>query len=135
MRVPPNAALLLHCARTRIDSVTADAIRSLVQGEIAWMPSVQLAHSNGVLSLLFKSLSTNCPDAVPAPVMARLRSSHAAAAQHNAVFARELLVCSISSMHRGFYAVAFKGPALAAAAFGDVSLRHFNDIDILVAGG
>jgi Uncharacterised nucleotidyltransferase len=36
---------------------------------------------------------------------------------------------------RGVHAVAFKGPALAAAAFRDVSLRHFDDLDLLLPEG
>jgi hypothetical protein len=131
----PYAALLLSCARTRVDAATSAQIVSLVQRDIPWVPLLQLAHSNGVLSLLYANLRAVCPDNVPPAIMARLRLSHAAAAQHNALLTDELLRLLDLFHSRGIQAVTFKGPALAATAFGDVSLRHFNDLDILLPEG
>ncbi|HEU4556419.1 MAG TPA: nucleotidyltransferase family protein, partial [Longimicrobium sp.] len=65
-------------------------------------------------------------------VAATLRDAHRLQLHHALAMAGELrrLLDLLSS--GGFEALAYKGPALAAAAYGDLSLRTFADLDLLV---
>jgi hypothetical protein len=124
--------LLLCCARTHITPSRAERIRVLLQKDIDWEHLIQVAARNGVISLLYRSLNTTCPDAFPKAIMSQLRNFYYTSAQHNLSQTAELLkLLNLFEMH-GIPAIPFKGPVLAASAYGNLALRQFGDLDILV---
>jgi hypothetical protein len=124
--------LLLCCARTRVDTVTADRIRFLLRQEIDWPYLSGMARQHGVLPLLLESLHATCPEAIPQAVLAQLREHFHANIVHNHYLTSELLkLLDLFETHH-IPAMPLKGPALAASAYGDVSLREFTDLDLLV---
>ena len=68
-----EVALLLQCARTFVDSAAAEQIRALLREDIDWQYLIQAAHAQGVTPLLYLSLHTNCPEAIPKPVLTQLQ--------------------------------------------------------------
>ena len=64
--------------------------------------------------------------------MDRLRTVFHANAKRNLLLTGELLrVVDLLQTH-GIRAISYKGPALAAAIYGDISMRQFSDLDIIV---
>ena len=124
--------LLLCCARTTMDADSAARIRSLLRDDIDWSALLRHALRHGVMPLLYRSLSSTCPDAVPKFFLEQLRDSFYANAAHNTLFARELLSLLRLLETHGIPALPFKGPALAASVYGNPALRQFGDLDILV---
>ena len=124
--------LLLCCARTTMDADSAVRIRSLLRDDIDWSALLDMALRHGVMPLLYRSLSSTCPDAVPKFFLEQLRDSFYANAAHNTLFARELLSLLRLLETHGIPALPFKGPALAASVYGNPALRQFGDLDILV---
>ncbi|MHC5830140.1 MAG: nucleotidyltransferase family protein, partial [Nostoc sp.] len=51
---------------------------------------------------------------------------------NNIAQTKELLKILALLEYRGIEAIAFKGPILASSVYGNVALRQFNDLDILV---
>jgi hypothetical protein len=80
---------------------------------------------------LYRALA-GCPERVPAAILDNLRGRFRANAMRNAYLARELVQITSLLKERGVPVIAFKGPVLARAAYGDLSLREFIDLDILV---
>jgi Uncharacterised nucleotidyltransferase len=100
--------------------------------DIDWSALLQTALSHGVMPLLYRSLSTTCPDAIPKVFLEQLRDAFYANAAHNALLAKELLkILHLLEIH-GIPALPFKGPVLAASVFGNLALRQFGDLDILI---
>jgi hypothetical protein len=128
----PEVQVLLCCARTRIDPATSGRIRGLLQQDIEWDCLIRAALNHGVLPLLYRSLLTTCPHAVPAASMGVLRQQHHANACHNLRLAEELARLLELLECRGISIIAYKGPALAVSVYGNLSLRQFGDLDILV---
>jgi hypothetical protein len=128
----PEAELLLCCARTQVDAPTAERIRALVEGGLDWFYVIRTVLTKGTLPLLYRNLSAVCPDAVPAATLEQLRRQFEANAARNARLADELLRLVDLFAARGIRALPFKGPALAVAAYGDLALRQFCDLDVLV---
>lgn len=128
----PEARLLVACARTNLDSVTARQIDDLLQGEIDWEYVCRKAHQHCVTPLLYRSLSKCHPDAVPEGVLSRLRDVFRDNARYTLFRTRELLKLLRLFESSGIPAVSFKGPLLAAQAYGNLGLRQFSDLDILV---
>ncbi len=83
------------------------------------------------MPLVCRSLNT-FPESVPKEILDRLQSDFSAHARRNLFFTRELLKLLALMEENGIRAVAYKGPVLSASAYGNVVLRSFVDLDILV---
>jgi Uncharacterised nucleotidyltransferase len=121
--------LLLHSARSRPD---AGRIGNLVQQGINWQTLLELARRHHVQPLVIRSLKLTCWDAVPSTQRVELESSSRAIAVKNLLCTGELFRLLDAFGKNGIAAVAFKGPVLAELVYGDLFLREFADLDILV---
>jgi hypothetical protein len=128
----PELELLLCCARKSIDAARSKRISELVQEQIDWPYLMRTAFAHGVMPLLFKNLSAICWDQVPAAVGAQVRNSFEANVQRNLLLTAELVRLLRLFEDQGISALPYKGPVLAASVYGDVSLRSYTDLDILV---
>jgi len=128
----PEVELLLCSARTHIGPQTAARIRALVSQATDWRYLIAAGNSHGVLPLLYRALSQVCPDAVPAAKLEFLKVFYEFNERRNLSLMFELLRLLNALAERGVCAVPFKGPVLAASIYGDLALRQFTDLDILV---
>jgi hypothetical protein len=124
--------LLLCCARTRTDSEMSKRIREAARREIDWFQFIRLALRHDTLSLIYWNLHRICPDTVPGGVLQPLRARHEAEAAEGRLLATELIAILGFLDSHGIPAVPFKGPALAVRLYGDLSLRGFGDLDIMI---
>ena len=124
--------LIVCCARTFLTQEEIVRIQSLVQKNIDWKYLIKMAQHHGVMPLLYKSLSIACPEAVPAMVMETLQKNYQANGQRNLFMAGELIKLLHLFDSNGIPAVPFKGTALTASVYGNLALRQFSDLDILV---
>jgi hypothetical protein len=129
----PEVELLLCCARTHIGPETAARIRTLLQQDINWAYLIQTAAHHGVMPLLYCSLNTTCPEAVPKAILSQLRNHFHSNAFRNLFLTKELLLLLNLFESNGIKAIPFKGSVLAAWVYGNLALRQFGDLDILVS--
>ena len=130
--IRPEAQLLLCCARTRIDSGTAKRIKTLVHKHLDWAYLIRTARRHRVVPLLYWSLKTACSEAVPKATLDQLRDHFHANARRNLFATGKLLKLLTLLKADGIPAISLKGPILAASAYGNLALRQFDDLDILV---
>jgi Uncharacterised nucleotidyltransferase len=128
----PESELLLLCGRTRLKPDKAQRLRELLEKGIDWNYLVQQALYHGTIPLLFRNLSLICPDGIPKATLNQLRDCSNGIARSNLCLTGELLHLLNLFRERGIRALPLKGPVLAAAAYGNLSLRQFCDLDILV---
>jgi hypothetical protein len=128
----PEIELILCCVRPLVDDGTAFRIKALIQRKIDWQWLIQLAHQHGMIPLVYTRLNTICPDAIPEPVLNQIRSVFHAIAQRNLFLTGELIKILSLIKEQGIVAVPYKGPMLATLTYGNVALRQFVDLDILV---
>lgn len=122
-------ALVLEAVRRRYDP-DPDAVLAAAAEVTDWDAVFRVARIHAVTPLLHEALT---PD-VPTPDAARARLEDLAQANRvrNLALAGELARV-LDRFHRdGLTAVPYKGPVLAAQAYGDVALREFVDLDILL---
>jgi hypothetical protein len=129
----PEPELLLICSRTRGAEAQAARARELVRGGMDWAALLTTALDHGVVPLLYKNLFILGPEAAPAPFVDNLRALAMANTFRNLSLTAELLRVIALLESNGVPAVAYKGPVLAATAYGDTALRQFSDLDLLVA--
>jgi hypothetical protein len=128
----PEIDLLLCCARTRIDPANAERIRSLLREDVDWTYLLRTARRHGVMPLLWRSLQATCPEAVPQATLAQLRGHFHANARRNALLTKRLLTLVDLLEAHDIPVIPLKGPVLAASIYGNLALRQFGDLDILV---
>jgi len=131
-QVRPEIELLLSCARTQVKPESANHIRDLASQQIDWEYLLATAFSHGVMPVLYRNLSALCPGAIPHPIRNDVRNWFQSHVQRNLRLTRELLRLIRILGERGIRTLPYKGPVLAAAVYGDISLRFFSDLDILV---
>ena len=126
--------LLLLCARTEVDEQTRQRIIALTSSpaEIDWDYFYRLTRRHSVLPLIYWQLSNLNSVNVPAAELGRLKKNYQNNTARNLLLSAEL--CKILQLLQsaGVEAVPYKGPALAVYAYGNLALRRFVDIDMLV---
>jgi Uncharacterised nucleotidyltransferase len=116
----------------RSDRAKDGRIRELLRRGLDWEYLRRTALRHGVFPLLVVRLQELGRDLAPREEMARLRDLYAANFRRNLVLTAELLKLLELFQSRGIEAIPLKGPVLAAQAYGDIALRRFDDIDVMV---
>jgi len=127
-----EAELLLGCARSKMQPVAAHRVAQALKEKIDWDHVVEEAFRHGTASLLFWNLSRLGTECIPKATFDQLETAYNAIARWNLSLTGELLKLLNLFRTHGIRALPLKGPALAAAAYGNVSLRIFGDLDILM---
>jgi len=91
-----------------------------------------VADRHSVIPLLYYRLNSICPEAVPHQTLSKLRDHNQENTRQSLFLTGELLKLVDLLEAHGIRAVPFKGPTLALCAYGDVALRQFGDLDVLV---
>lgn len=128
----PEHELLICSARNDRDAKNTERLRTLLQNEIDWDYLIQTATHHGVMPLLYQRLNEICAESIPETTSIKLQEKFCANVGHNLALTSELLkILELLTAHK-IQAIPFKGPVLTAMAYGNIGLRQFSDLDILV---
>ncbi len=124
--------LLLAACRPTPDAESTERLRELVSGALDWGLLSRAAIGHGVAALVFHRLTQR--ELLPAGDgrLSALRSRFFANSANSVALARELedlLACFDAA---GIAAVPYKGPAVATTLYGNLLLREFTDLDVLI---
>lgn len=115
----------------RLDSEAQDDLNEALHRAMDWNELFKLAVHHNVIALAYtrlKSFTSLIPDQALQP----FKEAYYSHALRNQRLAERLLsVIQLLEQH-GIAALPFKGAALAVQAYGDLSLRQFLDLDLLV---
>lgn len=129
MNHTPEQDILLACLPPAPDRAH---LAALLQQGSDWDRLIALAESHGLLPLLYATLKTSS-DALPDAVFERLRNWFAGHALRALQMQQELRrLCGLFRAAR-IAVIPYKGPLLAEAVYGDLTLRSYVDLDLLVA--
>jgi len=124
--------LFLCCARTRMNEDHVARMRQLLGGALDWDFILSFAERHSLIPLLYSHLHARAQENVPAAVYEKLREKFRRISALNMYLSGELRrLLKLFAAH-DIAAVPYKGPALASKAYGNIALRHFGDLDILV---
>jgi hypothetical protein len=129
---PPAAELLLCCTAVRGDAVTAARIAELAADGVDWEHLRRNALKHGVIPLLYQRLAALRPAGMPDDALARLRRDQQRNSIRSLAITAELIRLLQYMERGGVQAVPYKGPALAQHVYGNITVRQFGDLDILV---
>jgi len=122
----PEGRLLKACAGDRVDPGDLPA-----DSELDWDYFYQLARRHSLVPIVYRQLEALKND-IPAEVFHRFRKDYQENAARNLIFLDELTALLDRFAKAGIDAIVFKGPALAMLAYGDLNLRRYVDLDLIV---
>jgi Uncharacterised nucleotidyltransferase len=91
------------------------------------------ARRHGLLAILYQWVQGTCSGETPAGLQERLRDLYLRNAERNLRISAQLVAVVQRFERARVHVVPFKGPVLAEAVYGDVGMRQYADLDILVA--
>lgn len=124
--------LLLACSRRWMSPVVIADAREYFAHELDWTYIVRRAQQHSVLPLMNQNLRLHFSDLVPEPALLFFNEAARLCQRRNLAATRELLRILTLLEDRGIEAIPFKGPVLALAAYGNIALRMFADLDVLI---
>ncbi len=126
----PEHELLLLCAHRGNAGDIRPRITQLTSEKIDYDYLFLLGRRHAVLPLLYRGLEK--VDGVPDDFRVKLRDEFRKNATRNTLLAGEMARLTRLFEAEGLPLLAYKGPALAQQAFGDITLRRFVDLDVIV---
>jgi SAM-dependent methyltransferase len=128
--VAPEVELILRAVQ--VPSSGAPPVLA-PDGEVDWARLVGFARAHGVLALVARALNDQQWDGVPSDVVQRLRAYRSALTARNVLLAHKLIEVMGFLAEHGIASLPYKGPVLAAFAYGDIGLRPFVDLDLILS--
>jgi len=129
----PEQQALLFCARVDLDDGARGDLAALLRGGIDFAALGSEARRHGMGALLWRRLSDVAESGCPPETLAALRAEAQESAVAGLALAGELVALLAGLREAGVTALAIKGPVSALLAYGDLGLRRFSDLDLLVA--
>lgn len=128
----PEHRLLLLCARTSVVGDGAESLRRLAASALDWDYLSKLARRHSVLPLLYWQLNATAAVETPPAELRRLREEFRLHTARNLYLTTELENIVTLFESEDVAVIPYKGPALAAYAYGNLALRRYVDLDVLV---
>lgn len=105
----------------------------MLLSQLDWEYLRSAADRHSAIPLLLAAVVAANSPAVPAAVLADLQTANHQNTNSNFVLTGELFKLLDLLKTNNIQAIPFKGPTLAVRAYGDLLLRQFGDLDILIS--
>jgi len=100
--------------------------------DLDWEDFLRQAGHHGVLSLVARNLLDRTP-CLPPQIRSSLESAYSTNFRRGLWFASELMRITRQLALNHVRAIPYKGAVLAQSAYGDLALRNFSDLDLLIS--
>ena len=130
--IDPTASFLLNAARLQGSMVDTEIPAVSQYDRDFWVGLMQLAWTHRMSSMLYHYLKKSMPEIVPPEMLDSLKAQLSYNLNGNLRKTGELIRILRELSSIGVEAIPYKGPALAVLAYGDLSLREFGDLDLLI---
>ena len=124
--------LLIECSQGLRNAGQTDRISRFFEYSLDWDYILPVARKNAVFPLVGRNLLQNFSHSIPVHIKEILTENLQAHLQRNMFLTGKLLEIVGSFDANNISILPFKGPLLAAQAYGDLSARQYVDLDILV---
>jgi len=124
--------LLCACCRAKPGPKQAERLAGWQFADFHWQEFLRIAEHHGVLALMARNLLDHATT-LPPEIRGTLEEAYATNFRRSLWFAAELIRVTRHLTQKQIRAIPYKGPVLAQSAYGDLGLRSFNDLDLLIA--
>jgi len=126
---------IISCCKTDLSKDDIEFILSYLEDQHLDINSlIVLANQHGILPLVYKTLKELQQDIslLHDTLLSNLKSAYLQTSKRNMLMSAELIRIIKLFKENDIEALAFKGPTLSQTAYGDITLRQFGDLDILI---
>ena len=124
--------LRLCCAICAADPATARELLRSGKGSVDWMALVEVAKNHRLDLLLYRAAGSHGAEFVEATALTALRRRYDDNRARGLALTTALLRLLAQLEAEQIPAMPFKGPVLSAQVYGDIALRMYGDLDVLV---
>lgn len=124
--------LIVACSQTKLNSSQIDHIANLLNQQLDWNHIYKILKRNAVFPLVTWNLLQNFNQLLPAETRKLLNEEFSRHTQNNMLLTGRLIEIANLFKSKDIPSLPFKGPMLAIQAYGDLSLRQFGDLDVLI---
>ncbi len=130
----PDIYFLLKCCKPNLNNNDINSIfHSLYQKEESYDRFIKLAYKHGIVPLIYKNTKNlHQSSLILTKFIDKLKPHYQTIAQRNMLMSAELIYITKFLKTNHIESLACKGPALSQMAYGDITLRQYGDIDILI---
>ncbi len=115
-----------------LDWSKVERLRQLISDEPDWSSLLRIANRQGILPLFSQRILTAGNGLIPAHIIEQLDQALSSNSQNNLRLTWKLVECIEYLAQHGIECIVLKGPVFALQAFGELGLRQFTDLDILI---
>ncbi|WP_123538509.1 nucleotidyltransferase domain-containing protein [Halosimplex salinum] len=123
---------ILDCLRRQIDTGSG-RLEAASDTALDWDRLEELARRHRVRPIAYHVRSEHHSDGVPRDRLGQWTEQLERNTKRNLQLSAELCALLEAFDERGVRALPYKGPAVAAEAYGDVSAREFGDLDVIIS--
>jgi hypothetical protein len=123
----PEADLIVSCCRQFLRTQRSYELCN-APGGISWDTAVNISDLHSVMPLLYSTLKQAGHTEIPETLHANFQAN----ARRNLTLSSELLKIVALMDAQGITAIPLKGPMLAVQVYGNLGLRAFSDLDLLI---
>ena len=124
--------LLICCARVEHSPETSERLKQLLEQPIDWQLVLNRSWWHRIRPLMHRHLQSQPPGVVPAAVLEAFAKQARELEERNERLMRMLRHVTGLFEQSSLPMLVFKGPTLAADAYGDLNLRECGDLDMLI---
>ncbi len=124
--------ILVLGSRVSLNELEQERLQELSHRDVDWKQFFNLADFHRTFALVYRQLRKHCSDFLPEQIMESAQSRMRRQGMENLVMVGVLVKVFAALEAHGIQAVPFKGPVFAEAVFGDLALRNYCDLDILI---
>ncbi len=131
--IPAELRLLLYCLRISGGTDLSQGIGELCEQIRDWDEFLRLVERHRVVSPVYEGLKQENEKNIPKGLLFDLRNRARSNSRLALAKSAQLVQIVKNIRAAGIPVLPFKGPVTGLLAYGDVGLRHFSDLDIMVA--
>lgn len=124
--------LILICSQTRLNPQQIERVNDILRQSPDWTFISNVISRNGLLPLVCWNLLKKFADALHAKTRLEVSQAFQEHTQRNLFLTQKLIETVRILEEAGIPALPFKGPTLAMQTYGNLALRQYADLDILV---
>ncbi len=124
--------LLIECSETSLTAQQINQISQILNQPLDWAHIVKIAERNAVLPLVSWNLIQNFNSLLPSGFREDLNNNFQSHVRHNILLTGKLIEVVKLFQSNDTPVMPFKGPLLADQVYGNLALRRYSDLDILV---
>ncbi len=128
----PGLERELILATVCLDESKIEHIGERLRGAIDWSHLFRIATQQGLLPLFCQQLVALAENQIPIDEITHLKKALETNTQNCIRLSWKLIQCVELLEENGINCINLKGPVLALQAYGDLKLRQFSDLDILI---